>query len=209
MESLSFALKKMLVLVKEEAEYLRSLKDDIRSLKNDVERMGCFLSDTVLKELKYKGTQKWVSEIREVALDAEDIVESYIIAATNRRHEGGLKRLVTKVIQLNTVGKQIQKIRKRLEEIESSRVRYNVSFGDDITWERRVEKDTELGRRANLQDESIIGLDKEIHNLSVKVILNESKALSIISIVGMGGIGKSTLARKLYQEVAPNFDCSA
>ncbi|XP_047306287.1 disease resistance protein RPM1-like [Impatiens glandulifera] len=61
-----------------------------------------------------------------------------------------------------------------------------------------------------VQDTGVVGIDDSKSQLST--LLNvEDKNLFIVTVVGMGGVGKTTLVKKVYESraVKENFDCRA
>ncbi|PIN19959.1 Apoptotic ATPase [Handroanthus impetiginosus] len=172
--------------------------------------MQGFLQDASKKQAKNECIRQWISEIRDLAQDAEDVIETFILEIDNpRRRRGLLGRCASfpsHLYHLNKLGNEIKSIKARLEEIIKSRDAYKIeniqgSFRRSYTAERRKLSPWQ-------RDKHVVGLDEDVKLLLQKAVLDDKKGLSMASIVGMGGIGKSTLARAVYNhaDVAHQFD---
>ncbi|XP_047953652.1 disease resistance protein RPP8-like isoform X2 [Salvia hispanica] len=89
---------------------------------------------------------------------------------------------------------QILKVEKLEDEIKMTKMRM-INFG-------AVEKN--IGDEKE-EEEVVVGLEEHVKNFVKSVILKNSHDLQIMSIKGMIGIGKTTLARQLYKAGAGQF----
>lgn len=211
-------------LLVEKVNFLQAVSGEVELLKDELTRMQSFLKSAAEKRRSDYGVRNWISDIRKVAYDAEDVIEIFILKVENaRKSRGFLMRLScfhSHVYNLNEVGEEIRSLRKRLEEIDKGRERYKITdLGEGVDW-TEIPDHVEWLRRSSptAEGKHVVGFQKDLETLLAKAILDERKdpfanetrksALSSATIMGMAGIGKSTLARMVYNHfaVVDHFD---
>jgi predicted AAA+ superfamily ATPase len=58
----------------------------------------------------------------------------------------------------------------------------------------------------SLEESQLVGRGTEIKKVTELMSDNEGQQLEVISVWGMGGLGKTTLARDVYQEISSKFE---
>ena len=74
-------------LLVEEVNFLAEVRDKVEGLKRELERMKSFLYDADHKQYKSLAIRHWISEIRYLAQEAEDVVELYILKVSHKREQ--------------------------------------------------------------------------------------------------------------------------
>ncbi|XP_051129264.1 probable disease resistance RPP8-like protein 2 [Andrographis paniculata] len=144
-----------------------------------------------------EGIRSWVAETREVAYDIEDLL---LVANTSaQRKEGTIFRRSPSMFKV--LHPKIQEIDDKISALESSqRVRNIKPRQIEIQSPRpKCLKLQEKGRRMylHLVEEDFIGLDDDVQKLVARLV-KDDEAFPVVSITGKGGIGKTTIAKKIY-----------
>ena len=79
----SFLLENLTQLLTQESKLLLGVKGQVRSLKNELSLINLFLQKTAGKR-QDELVKEVVSQIRDVAYEAEDVVDTYIITVAEQ-----------------------------------------------------------------------------------------------------------------------------
>ncbi|XP_057801925.1 putative disease resistance protein At1g50180 [Salvia miltiorrhiza] len=194
----------------QKVKFMRGVKRNVELLRDELRRMQSFLKDANKKQFEDESVRNWISGIRELAQDAQDTIEIFLLDVESAKNWGFIKRCTSYLKHMH-IGDEIESIRARLDAIDKSRETYGIKDLGEAT-ESSSRSEVESRRRLIpwQKDEHLVGVKDDVEKLLHESILcEEKKGLSITVLEGMGGIGKSTLAREIYNHpkvVAGPFD---
>ncbi|XP_078158766.1 putative disease resistance protein RGA1 [Carex rostrata] len=186
------------------------IEAELKKMMGMLERIKATLYDAEQREIRDKSVKLWLKELKGVAYDAEDVLDEYHyevlraeVEASDASSQDSRKR---KLIQVPYgMLDQIQQIRSRFDEIMKDRIALQLSEGDGPM---RCNNELQIAPVGPFVVESnIFGRESEKEKL-IEVLSSERDVVSVVTIVGMGGIGKTTLAQLAYndQRIQQRFD---
>ncbi|CAO2150250.1 unnamed protein product [Urochloa humidicola] len=209
---------KLLVLLKDEYNLQKGLKKQVKFLSDELESVHAALHkvaevpwDKLDEEVKI-----WARQVREASYDMEDVLDTFLVSVEDHSSakKGMLRRALKKMGDLFSKGKArhdiagaIEDIKKQLQEVAERRARYKV---DEMV--SKPATSTIDPRLKDIHNEVslLIGIDKSSGELESKLLSqhgNDSNGMTkIVAVVGVGGLGKTTLAKAVYDKLRSNFD---
>ncbi|XP_073099119.1 putative disease resistance protein At1g50180 [Elaeis guineensis] len=190
-------------LLVEEAKYLYAVSDQIKRLEEELEWMQLFLKDAAGRQHDDAVVRKWVSKIKEFAYEAEDILEKYILRVSLRRQDGFWNMLkwfsciFRDAAALHEVGSDVDDLTQKISFLTSRMTTYGVNIRAGVSSSSSYAKRMELRRTFShiVEEDDTVGLESDSKTLVDRLVNQECK---IVAVSGMGGLGKTTLAKKVY-----------
>ncbi|PIN01043.1 hypothetical protein CDL12_26452 [Handroanthus impetiginosus] len=157
-----------------------------------------------LTEVESKNAADFINSIGDLALDVEDILDTYLLEMESHKTRGPfgfLKHpscIPCHAVTERYLSLEMKRVKKRAAEIKQ--------FKCDITAKSDI--DEEIWNQTDKFQKKLFGREETVQKIEAE-IFSEKKKCRVISIVGNGGVGKTTVARDIYLRVRSNFNCSA
>jgi hypothetical protein len=199
--------------VKEDVEYM---KRELTSMYIALRKVGDIPRDQLDLQVK-----SWADEVRDLSYMMEDIIDKFLVRVKGaepavKAHK--LKRLMKKMGDLFTksktrheISEEIKGIKARVQEAADRRDRYKVN---DVVANPSAAIIADPRLLSLYKDKKdLVGIDGPLNELT-NMLLSDGhgdveKQLKVVSIFGFGGLGKTTLAKALFDKLQSPFDCSA
>ncbi|XP_024039287.1 putative disease resistance protein RGA3 [Citrus clementina] len=218
--------------VKQQVRLVTGVREEVKKLTSNLQAIQLVLEDAEKRQMQHdKAVTFWLDQLKDASYDMEDVLEQWSTARLKLQIEGldddntlALAAHKKKVCSFfpstsncfgsfkqlslrHDIAVKIREINKTLDDITSQKDRFK--FAENVS--NNVKK-LERVRTTSLVDEGeICGRIDEKNELLSKLLGESSeqqKGLRIISLFGLGGIGKTTLAQLAFNNegVKRKFD---
>ncbi|XP_078151071.1 putative disease resistance protein RGA3 [Carex rostrata] len=211
----------LMQMVSDEVGKLLGIPGQIEKLRETVCDIQCVLADAERKQSNDTTIERWLKQLKDVMYDADDVIDLCQIKAkeriagsssnssSNARCGIPLLSCFRNPFFSHEIGSKIKDINSRLEEIAKRRANLGLIQSQICPGPshrvRRVDSIISIKTDPLIVVDDIVGEKiEEDTEMLVNWLTEEEKGVGenvrVVAIIGMGGIGKSTLAKKIFND---------
>ncbi|XP_027117825.1 disease resistance protein RGA2-like [Coffea arabica] len=211
------ALETAVSLASDRMGMLVGFKKDVASMRRSLRLINAVLADAEAKQNQNEAVQEWLKSLEEVAYDAQNVLDELHYESLRHQVESR-NRPKLKVccffsfsninLAFGRMASKVRDVKLKLKEINQQARFLGLVDRAVVT----AALPPAAGDTRNRQTDSVVApmvgrADDE--SKIVKMMLSRSeKVVSVLPIIGMGGLGKTTLAKSVYnnKQIDEHFD---
>ncbi|XVE80887.1 hypothetical protein DITRI_Ditri15bG0017200 [Diplodiscus trichospermus] len=195
---------KAISIVGEQINLHWGFEQELTKLDRLLTMTHAFLQDAETKQVRDKSTRSWLKQLRDIASEADDALDELAYEDLRRKVETQMRKRFRNFFSISKnpivfcckMTQTVKVINISLNEINDRALQYGLQQG--------VQALPPLCRGSQTTDSfgdcsQIVGRECDVSNIIDLLIGSTSKqTFSITSIIGIGGLGKTTLAKLVY-----------
>nr|DAD29580.1 TPA_asm: hypothetical protein HUJ06_031048 [Nelumbo nucifera] len=177
---------------------------ELEMLYSTLSLIQTVIHDAEERQSHEEAVKDWLKSLGDAACDADDVLDELLVRALRWKEDKGMMKKVrqfsspSKLVFRFKIGHKIKEVMRRLDVIAKYTENFNFKMYV-VSPRRRVERtptDSYI-----LIDSKVYGREEDRDKIVKMLTSSDDKdEISVIPIVGMGGLGKTTIAQLAYRD---------
>ncbi|XP_047043900.1 putative disease resistance protein RGA1 [Lolium rigidum] len=182
----------------------KNFDEDLKKMKMALESVDAVLEDAERRSITDKSTRLWLKRLKDLMYVVSDMIDEFeadtqpITQPSPRKCS--FKKYLAIMIPCLTIGPKItvanrmEKMREDLEEITYQRKKFKLTEGTNAS----EPKLTDIRETSSIMETQIVGRTDDKNDILASLSESMTQDITILPIYGIGGLGKTTLAKMVY-----------
>ncbi|XP_052308166.1 putative disease resistance protein RGA3 isoform X4 [Populus trichocarpa] len=206
--ALEETLKRVSSIAAEGIELAWGLEGQLRKLNQSLTMIKDVLQDAARRAVTDESVKRWLQNLQVVAYDAEDVLDEFAYEILRKKQKKGKVRdcfsLHNPVAFRLNMGQKVKKINETLDEIRKDAAGFGLGL-TSLPVDRAQEVSWDIDRETDsfLDSSEIVGREDDVSKVMdmLTSLTKNQHVLPVVPIMGMAGLGKTTVAKKVCEVV--------
>ncbi|WJX63608.1 hypothetical protein P8452_48471 [Trifolium repens] len=204
---LGFAFENVMSVLQGELSTMFGIRSKAEKLSTTLDLIRAVLEDAEKKQHTDRAIKVWLQQLKDAVYVLDDILDECSIKSNRLKGSSAFK--LKNINFRRNIGNRLKEITSRFDEIAERKKQFLLQEG--VTAKEMTAEVAEWRQTCSIIAEPKVYGREDDKQKIVEFLLNQerdSNSLSVYPIVGLGGVGKTTLTQLVYndQRVSTNFD---